>query len=258
MNATFGSETKRRILIAAELCEVVYERFDSEAFRALTAPFVEVETWSHGNAQGMGILCGDTVYIVFRGTESENMADWMSDLSAGQSPFKSFGQEAVVHRGFETYAICLEDDLCAFISKHSGKKIVLCGHSLGGAAAVLSAAALSKILIPDEVITFGAPPIGNSRFVTAYNATLGEHTLRFEHNNDCVPVLPGILPWLENVSKRLYLPSAGRSIWVDPSGLKYHADRLLGRILAAIRLNLTAGVSDHSMRLYAEHLKRDL
>lgn len=262
-------QTAMMILTAADCCESVYEPFESPGFAAWAQPFVSVETWKHGNAEGMGIVSNGIAYAVFRGTEPSQVKDWMTDLTARPSSFPRFGNSAYVHLGFEAYTLSLEREFLAFIEKHKDKRLVICGHSLGGSAAVLAASMISD-KYASTVITFGGAPAGNNHFVTEYNRRLGSATMRFEHGIDIVPVLPDLLPWLEHVSDRLYLPICSKRIWDNPSQWKYRADRLLGwgRSLANIGSKLTpwnaalalarAGGGDHGMGRYTEHLKKAL
>lgn len=254
----FNRETALMILTAADMAQRVYDPFKSLAFEQWAGYFDRVETWVEGNAEGMGIVTADTAYIVFRGTEPSKIKDWLSDGAAAPSSFTEFWTGATVHRGFEAYTLCLEDEFRAFASRNTDKRIVVCGHSLGGAAAVLCAALLKGYQRIDQVITFGCPPVGNHFFQYEYNAKLSDVTLRFENNNDLVPVLPGLAPWLCHVSQRLYLPFFGKSVWVDPPQWKYRLDRIAGRLGAAITLNIADGIGDHDMGRYRKKLSKVL
>lgn len=80
-------------------------------------------------------------------------------------------------------------------------KFFITGHSLGGALAILAAASTavqkatptSSSTMLDRVagvVTFGAPKVGNSSFVRAYDAQLAPVTLPVQHYNDLVRDLP--------------------------------------------------------------------
>jgi len=94
--------------------------------------------------------------------------------------------EPQVHRGFQEF---LQSGLTAKTLGNNGTpllltdillankdaKLYLVGHSLGGAAATLAGAGLINMGIkPDqvEVITFGAPAVGNSAFAAKFNPIL--------------------------------------------------------------------------------------
>ncbi len=55
------------------------------------------------------------------------------------------------------------------LSEHSGAKIIVTGHSLGGSLAILAAADLHKTHGKiDQVYTFGQPRVGNAAFASYY------------------------------------------------------------------------------------------
>jgi predicted lipase len=55
------------------------------------------------------------------------------------------------------------------LSEHSGAKIIVTGHSLGGSLAILAAADLHKSHGKiDQVYTFGQPRVGNAQFASYY------------------------------------------------------------------------------------------
>lgn len=93
-----------------------------------------------------------------------------------------------VHEGFLQYVLAafdvdLEDSSIASGSKHlydivkedENAHIVVTGHSLGGAGAVLYAASMVEMGVPTErikVVTFGAPAVGNKAFANKYKDIL--------------------------------------------------------------------------------------
>ena len=134
-------------------------------------------------------------YIVgFRG--SANKSDWKINLETEQVPyggstveeFKTFAQTVkadetvpMVHKGFNEYvntvlSATMQDGSSSkrFVEeiKNNPKvRVLLTGHSLGGAVATLTAERLVSMGIEKwrvPVITFGAPAIGNAAFAKAY------------------------------------------------------------------------------------------
>lgn len=78
--------------------------------------------------------------------------------------------DTMVHKGFHRYTHALQNELFKRINKQLANgetHVVMCGHSLGGAAATL-AAALVKAHYGDqvfvEVVTIGSPRVGNTAF----------------------------------------------------------------------------------------------
>ena len=91
----------------------------------------------------------------------------------------------MVHKGFDDYtmtALFTEpsaalsgktagEDLAAELLANPQERLCLTGHSLGGAAATLAAARLADMGVPREqlqVITFGAPAVGDEAFARRY------------------------------------------------------------------------------------------
>lgn len=140
---------------------------------------------------------GKTVYIL-ASTGTETVKDVLTDLMvdklyfAGNTPEEMEANAALkeippnqpmVHKGFYNYvktAFSIEDPdktsghnslLFSSVAANRDSTIYLVGHSLGGAAATLSAAALLNLGVQPEqlqVITFGAPAVGNEAFRAQY------------------------------------------------------------------------------------------
>ena len=72
-----------------------------------------------------------------------------------------------------------------------GGKVIVAGHSLGGALAALTALRISTELGADvdAVYTFGMPRPGDPAFAELYNRQLGPNTYRLVHGEDVVPTV---------------------------------------------------------------------
>jgi predicted lipase len=79
------------------------------------------------------------------------------------------------------------------------QKIIVTGHSLGGALAALTAQQI-EMDIGDRVqavYTFGMPRPGDATLATAYNQRPGQRTYRLAYGEDLVPTVPSLLRgWL--------------------------------------------------------------
>lgn len=155
----------------------------------------------------LGILLGDTLIVAFRGTS--NAADWGINLygdgrwlplkipsSIGDDDlpgdFTLFGKECFVHGGFARVAVGLaravrrEVELLtarAWPAQPRGSPTeIYCGHSLGGALALLS----SFVSDNPPVYTFGMPRVASSAAV----AFLPPSHFRYVVHGDPVPNLP--------------------------------------------------------------------
>lgn len=145
------------------------------------------------------------VLLAFPGTE--NVSDAKVDLRTVSVPFGGSTVEEfrtiaeqdrhataypLVHKGFDDYTMTalfhdpiesaedggnkavgqtMGEALAAELREHPEEILCLTGHSLGGAAAILTAARLSDMGVRPEqlrVITFGSPAVGNTAFARRY------------------------------------------------------------------------------------------
>lgn len=167
-------------------------------------------------------LAGDlnTLVIAFRG--SREPRDFIMDAKFLVKHFwspacdDSAAARAKVHRGFQSGVVAVRDEIVASV-RHAAR-IIVTGHSLGGARAILLAAWLRKMGLPvTDVITFGAPRVGNAAFASFYNAQLHDHTIRFEAQGDAVPWLPPyVLNGYRHVGRCAYLKNDG-TVKLDPA-----------------------------------------
>ncbi len=143
------------------------------------------------------------VLISIRGTQ-ELLADASRDADARQVPYAEGEGQAHrgFYRGFQAAKPFIERYLNAF---YTGEQtLVVCGHSLGGAIALLLAEWLRRKPTKPNIVlyTFGAPRAGDAAFVKAAQP-LTHH--RIVNHNDPVPALP--LPWMD-AEWKLALPGA--------------------------------------------------
>lgn len=141
------------------------------------------------------------VLLAFPGTE--NVKDAKVDLRTRSVPFGGSSVEEfrdvaqqdrhatsypLVHKGFDDYTMTalfhepvdlagsgacetMGEHLAQELRAHPTEVLYLTGHSLGGAAAILTAARLSDMGVRPEqlrVITFGSPAVGNVAFARYY------------------------------------------------------------------------------------------
>jgi triacylglycerol lipase len=157
----------------------------------------------------------DCMYLVFRGTE--NLMDWGTDFRFDQKmvdfvrrmiqiqimavreqtyPYMAPSSSgAKMHRGFVEAYFSVRDEIHNFVEDHPTTKIILTGHSLGGALATLCAVDL-QFNYPDqfaiELYTYGCPRVGNSGFVESFNQRI-PNAYRFVYGSDAVTGVP--VPW---------------------------------------------------------------
>jgi len=139
-----------------------------------------------------------TVVVSFRGTS--NTAGWLSDLSFPQVPYKRSGTKAKVHVGFLLAHDSVKDDVDSLVRQGlrfcegSCNRILVVGHSLGGALATLSALELARTIPntpPIDLRTFGSPRVGDPNFVRYFKSAVPiRSSFRIVADRDPVPQTP--------------------------------------------------------------------
>ncbi len=126
----------------------------------------------------------DVMIIAIRGT-SEKIPDLLRDVDALQVPFEE--GHGKVHRGFYLAAKRALQFVEVYMDKfYQSQQLIICGHSLGGAIALLLAQMLRAggHIGPLQLYTYGAPRAGDSTFL-ASATDLRHH--RIVNNDDMVP-----------------------------------------------------------------------
>ena len=178
-----------------------------------------------------GIDFSDNIFIIFRGSDSFD--DWKTNLTAlfeplnlkqpkpkpksrfhfnfnidfqKVKPYSILDKKILIHKGFiDTFkkefknSIVDQEFLRNHIINHPEKKIIVSGHSLGGALAYLCAEDIAynwkkhykNNNIKLYCITFGAPRIGNKCFKNYYDKRV-PHTFRISYGNDIVTKIPPV------------------------------------------------------------------
>ncbi|MFJ7313348.1 lipase family protein [Pseudomonas sp. NPDC098747] len=139
----------------------------------------------------------ELILISVRGT-SELGPDAMRDGDAYQVPFEE--GEGKVHRGFYGGAQAVYPFVVSYLERfYSGQKLLITGHSLGGAIALI----LSEMLrrdpqyLPQIVLyTYGAPRTGDTTFINSAQPLIHH---RIVNQNDPVPSVPAT--WMNTYAK---------------------------------------------------------
>lgn len=88
-------------------------------------------------------------------------------------------------------------------------RVIITGHSLGGAVAILGGAYLRRDGYKVDVFSFGAPRVGNDAFANFASGQKG-NSVRITHTVDPVPRLPPIIFGFRHTTPEIWL-SAGSS-----------------------------------------------
>ncbi|KFY71565.1 hypothetical protein V499_08225 [Pseudogymnoascus sp. VKM F-103] len=132
------------------------------------------------------------IVLAFRGSSS--IRNFLTDLNFGYVNFGCSGCSA--HAGFATAWYEPRSAILAALkttrAQYPSYKIVITGHSLGGAVATLAAGDLRSQGYAADLYTYGSPRVGNGAFASWVSAQPGV-TARVTHVNDPVPRLPPML-----------------------------------------------------------------
>jgi hypothetical protein len=135
-----------------------------------------------------------TVLVVFRGTTLQGLdgvEDVLRDLDATPRRAEFFPEIGFCHSGFLAGVESVAQNM---IGDLRNVRVILAGHSLGGAMALIFCAVLTALgRTPAGIVTFGAPRPG---FGTLRRTLRAVPILRCYRNGlDPIPRLPWWLPW---------------------------------------------------------------
>lgn len=216
--------------------------------------------------QGCECLCisfPQETWIVFRGTDFWSMNDTLANIDATRTK-DSILPNVWVHSGFMKESNKVWNHIIHFINTHACKKyhkLVLAGHSLGGAVALLTAARMAHVfdLLNIECYTFGAPCVGGDSWGRWFKSQPNLGHFRFDHNNDVVPKLKSLrLLGYQHVGQRMYINHAYKLITRELTWKERLSDWLWGHLQAITRLELFDSLKDHKMETYVEFFSRDM
>merc|ERR1712224_216326 len=136
-----------------------------------------------------------SIWIVIRG--SEDAEDWKSNIKITVEKWKD-GGGGEVHSGFLKQYGQIRRKLFETVDHaiiNGVNQFIFAGHSLGGAVAEMCTMAIKQRHPTADVqlISFGAPMVGNPTFVKAFDSKISRST-RIVNNKDIVTCLPGHNP----------------------------------------------------------------
>jgi pimeloyl-ACP methyl ester carboxylesterase len=196
-------------LFLAKACDLAYypeaegvPRFRSEL--GLEARLISVD-----NTQVYVAEDDRSIVVAFRGSEAPTTLDGLKDwlltnannyliLPEGRAgtDFAAAGVGARFHRGFlDALGMVWEPLLAAVDAAQKAKErpLWVTGHSLGGALALLAAWRLQRsFMAVQEIVTFGAPMVGNEAASQAFAREFPGKIFRYIDLEDVVPHLPTV------------------------------------------------------------------
>jgi triacylglycerol lipase len=142
--------------------------------------------------------------VAFAGTDPVHLANWVSDFDIRPT-------DGGAAEGFTVAIQSVEQDILQTLP--TARPVMVTGHSLGGALAVLFAQWLETLGRDVTVVyTFGAPRPGRRDFTEPYNTSnLGARTFRCVHGDDIVPtVAPSEPLGFRHVGRYVHAPTDGK------------------------------------------------
>ena len=187
------------LLTCAKLSHIAYNDYDTTLSASCIAPvaLLDRKCWLFmDEKQG-------TLFVVFRGSDS--VADLINNLNFIPKNYKQYGK---IHGGYYHYYSAVRKQILNYISIHKEriKTVLACGHSLGGACAVLASMDIVEEhpSVNVSCVTFGTPPMADEHFVEA-QVTRVPNSYRVINAEDWAPKLP--IPGLCHVGKPILLCS---------------------------------------------------
>ena len=119
---------------------------------------------------------------------SPGYQDVLTDIDASQVAPPEFGG-AYVHQGFYQYSMALWNKILLDADSLKNKTIYICGHSLGGAGALVLSSIITDLVDFKKLrlYTYGMPRTGTHSFVRRYGSIVH---YRHVNNHDLVPQVP--------------------------------------------------------------------
>ncbi len=190
-----------------------------------------------------------TAFVSFRGSSS--IRDWGANSRVWLIP-SALGRGAKVHSGFALQWESVKSRVFEELKFVSPARIIVTGHSLGGACAMVASPDIAQYFpgVIVDVITFGAPRCGNGAYSNAV-AAIVKSVVRVVHDNDIVPCIPSSVfggVWAHPDGEWLQIHCSGDLVWRNSDGW-------FGGLWSRFR-RLELGIADHILQTYIQHIEK--
>ena len=257
-----GLDSARNRWLLAECALLAYD--DDASIRAALADWArDVVLLADEPKAGFGYVAdlgdGDAL-LAFRGTQVFNPGDPPRKFRAVAANLLTDAQVrpvvlddgSRVHRGFHAAATALLQALRTRGLADAPRRWWICGHSLGGAIAVLAADALQAL--PGQrvagVLTLGQPRVGDARHVERL-ARQPFRILRVVHGCDVVPAVPPEKFGYAHVpGEQVFLPERRANY---PATALQHVLGVWSRLRHGVGALSPVALQDHAPLTYATH-----
>lgn len=199
----------RNALLLGRACSLAYLNEPEGAKGFLEQLGLEARLISVDNTQAYVAQSPEVVLVAFRGSECPTSLDGFKDwlltnannyliLPEGRigTDFAAAGVGSRFHRGFMMALDAIWAPLHTAVEEAMQKAerpLWITGHSLGGALALMAAWRFERTFLPiDEIVTFGAPMIGNQTAADAFEKKFAKKISRYVNFEDPVPLLPTV------------------------------------------------------------------
>ena len=189
-------------LSAGAASHLIYDAWPAVVTTARNAwDFAACEFIETDNTESFVAKSSTAIIVAFRGTTS--ISDWLTNLNA----FSHKAAYGAVHRGFYFAFHSVKQDLEKFLGDvATSQRVILTGHSLGGALATLAAAEWQGKYPISAVYTYGQPAVGKSDFRTFMTDHYDSKFLRIVNDDDIVPRVP---PGYKHVGRLFHFGPGG-------------------------------------------------
>ncbi len=209
----------------------------------------------------LSIPSNKTTFLIFRGTDFSTN-DFMANLDVVRIQDTFLGN-VYVHSGFLEELQDIWKNVHNFVHVHAKPDyhtLVVTGHSLGGALALLCASRLAVCFVSKvDCYSFGAPMVGGDTFSTFFDKLPNLDHYRFENQNDIVPKLKTLHFFgYEHVGQKYYFNYLGEILSRPLTWKEQWKDWLYGQWQALRRMQLFDSLEDHRIDQYVQILEQNL
>ncbi|EPQ58491.1 alpha/beta-hydrolase [Gloeophyllum trabeum ATCC 11539] len=166
----------------------------------------------------------NSIVVSHQGTNSHNILSILNDLELLRNPlnstlFPKAPTEASLHAGFyETFdrtAQSVLSTVSAGLKSKGADNVLIVGHSLGAAIAVLDGMMLKTMLpanVPVQTRVFGLPRMGNSEWASFVDDTISDAFTFVTNNQDPVPQVPPTILGFKHPSHEVHIQSGNVTV----------------------------------------------
>ncbi len=194
---------------------------------------------------------GSTMWIGYRGTM--DIKEWVQNFQFDQEIFteeedvtsqtklkflRNVSTQPNVHSGFLKIYEQFRDSVLATVKRINPRKIIVCGHSLGGAVATINALDLKNSGYDVSAYTFASPKIGDKSFCDIVESSKLK-LFRIFNTLDIIPTLPtSVSPNIKNTKQPFFYNDCGEPVFFST--------------------NWKSLVNNHTMGIYIDALEKIL